>query len=56
MQQERLHVRAELGDQKRRPVRHQATDEMHVARKPVQLDDGDRTMLPMLTGFRQGVG
>ena len=30
VQQEQLHVRAEIGDQKRRLVRHEPTDEVNV--------------------------
>jgi hypothetical protein len=40
VQQERLDVGAEIGDQKRRLVRHQAGNEMHVTREPVELGDG----------------
>jgi hypothetical protein len=36
VQQERLDVGAEIGDQERRPVRHKAADEMHVTREPVE--------------------
>src|SRR5271165_7227129 len=46
VQQERLHVRAEIGDQKRRLVRHEPTDEVNVTREPVELGDGDRAAQP----------
>jgi hypothetical protein len=42
VQQERLHVRAEIGHQKRRLVRHEPTDEVNVTREPVELGDRDR--------------
>src|SRR5271165_3980665 len=47
VQQERLHVRAEIGDQKRRLVRHEPTDEVNVTREPVELGNSDRTCLPV---------
>ena len=47
MQQERLDVRAQLGDEERRLVRHQAADEMHVTRQPIELGDGDGGGLPV---------
>src|SRR5271165_4337076 len=53
VQQERLHVRAEIGDQKRRLVRHEPADEVNVTREPVELSDGDGAMLPVATGFGQ---
>ena len=49
VQQERLDVGAEIGDQKRRLVRHEAADEVHVAREPVEVSDGDGARL---TSFR----
>ena len=36
MQQERLDVGAEISDQKRRLVRHEAADEVDITRKPVE--------------------
>ncbi len=56
MQQERLDVRAEIGDQERRLVRHEAADEMHVAREPVELCYGDGARLPVAAGASQGGG
>ncbi len=50
MQQERLDVGTEIGDQKRRLVRHQAGNEMHVAREPVELGDGNGARLPVAAG------
>jgi len=44
VQQERT---SEIGDQKRRLVRHQAGNEMHVTRKPIELSDDDRRSLAM---------
>jgi hypothetical protein len=41
VQQERLDVGAQLGDEERRLVRHQAADEMHVTRQPIELGNGD---------------
>ena len=56
MQQERLDVRAEIGDQERRLVRHEAADEMHIAREPVELCYGDGARLPVAAGASQGGG
>jgi hypothetical protein len=56
VQQERVDVRAEIGDQKRRLMRHEAADEMHVARKPVEFGDGDRARLSVAAGASQGGG
>jgi len=53
VQQERLDVGPEIGDQKRRLVRHEAADEMHVAREPVELGDGDRARLSVAAGASQ---
>jgi hypothetical protein len=45
VQQERLDIGAEIGDQKRRLVRHEAADEVHVAREAVELGDRDRARI-----------
>jgi hypothetical protein len=47
MQHERIGVRAQLGDDERRLVSHQAADEMDVAAKPVELGDNDRGLVPL---------
>ena len=46
VQDERIDVRAEIGDQERHAVSHQTGDEMHVARQAIELRDGDRAALP----------
>ncbi len=45
--------RPELGDQERRLVAHQAADEVHVAREPVELGDHDRRALAERLGLRR---
>jgi len=45
-----------IGDQKRRLVRHQAGNEMHVTRKQIELSDGDRARLSVAAGASQGGG
>ena len=52
VQEERLDVGAKVGDE-RYPVRHQPGDEMHVARQPVELGDGDRRSLAVLACLGQ---
>ena len=47
VQQERLNVRAKLGGDERNALRHQAGDEMHVTRKPIELRDTRDTPLPL---------
>ena len=47
VQHERIGVGAELGDDERRPVRHQPGDEMHVAGQPIELGDDDRRTLSL---------
>ncbi len=37
MQHERIDVGAEFGDHEGHPLRHQSGDEVHVARRPVEL-------------------
>ena len=39
-------VRAEVSDQERHPMNHQARDEMNITGQPVQLGDRDRATLP----------
>jgi hypothetical protein len=56
VQQEGLDVGTKIGDQERRLVRHQAVDEMQVARKPVEFGDGDRARLTVAAGASQGGG
>ena len=56
VQQERLDVGSEIGDQKRRFVRHEAADEVHVARQPIELVDRDRARLAIAAGFGEGGG
>jgi len=56
MQQERLDVGSEIGDQKRRAMRHEAADEMNVTRQPVEFGDGDRRPLAVMASFGQGGG
>jgi hypothetical protein len=41
MKHEGVNVRAKLGDHERDSVGHQPGNKMHVARKPVELCDGD---------------
>jgi hypothetical protein len=54
VQDERVNVRAEIGDQERDPVNHQARDEMNITGQPVQLGDGDRATLPARFSKRGG--
>jgi len=51
VQQERLDVWAEFGDEERRPVCHEAADEMNVAAQP-ELGEINRG-LPAAAGFGQ---
>jgi hypothetical protein len=46
VQDEGINVRAELATDERDAMRHQAADEMNVARQPVELGDGDGVPLP----------
>ena len=46
VQDEGVNVGAEISDQERHPMNHQARDEMYITGQPVQLGDGDRTTLP----------
>jgi hypothetical protein len=50
MQHERVGIGSEFGDDERRPVLHQAADEMHVARQPIELGDDNRATLVELPG------
>jgi hypothetical protein len=45
VQDEGIDVRAEISDQERHPMNHQAREEMNITGQPVQLGDGDRTAL-----------
>jgi hypothetical protein len=42
VQNERINVRSEFGDDERDPVRHQPGNEVHISRKPIELADGNR--------------
>jgi hypothetical protein len=42
---ERIHVGPELGDDERHFLRHQAADERHVTRQPVELGNNHRRRL-----------
>jgi hypothetical protein len=44
---ERIGVRAQLGDDERRLVGHEAADEVDVAAEPVELCDDDRGLVPL---------
>jgi hypothetical protein len=44
VQQERIDVGTQLGDDELDALRHQATDEVNVAAEPVQLGDRDRAL------------
>jgi hypothetical protein len=46
VQDEGINVRAEVSDQERHPMNHQARDEMNITGQPVQLGDRDRATLP----------
>ena len=56
MQDEGINVRAELATDERDAMRHQAADEMNVARQPVELGDGNRRRLAAVAGVSQGGG
>jgi hypothetical protein len=56
MQQEGLDLRAEVGDQKRRLMRHEAANEMHVARQSIELGDGGRRSFAVTAGLGQRGG
>jgi len=45
MQHERISIGSELGNEERHSLGHQAGNESHVARKPIQLGHQDRTFL-----------
>ena len=45
VQHERIGVSAQLGDDERRLVGHQAGDEVDVAAEPVELGDDDRRLV-----------
>ena len=51
VQHERVGIDAQLGDDERHPVGHQAADEVHVAAKPIELGDNHRGL--ELAGVRQ---
>ena len=57
MQQKGLDLRAEVGDQERRLMRHEAANEMHVARQSIELGDRDRARFPVSASPGQrGIG
>ncbi len=47
VEQERRNIRPKLRDEERNALRHEAADEMNVARKPIELSDDDRRSLAM---------
>jgi hypothetical protein len=53
VQQERLDVGAQLGDEERRLLGHQPADEMHVTGQSIKLGDGDRGGPPVAASCRQ---
>jgi len=53
VQDEGVNVRAEISDQERHPMNHQARDEMNITGQPVQLGDCDRTTL-LARFFKRG--
>ena len=53
VQHERVGIGAQLGDHERHLVRHQAGDEMHIARQPVELRDGDGALALARLGERR---
>ena len=54
VQHERIGIGAEFGDDERHALGHQAGNEGHVARKPVELGHQDRTLRLARCGQRCG--
>ena len=54
VQHERIAVDAELSDDERHPVRHQAADEVHVAGQPIELRHRDGALRFAGVGQRRG--